>query len=129
MVGCTLELMDEHTARRICGLIAGVIATDDEFHRDELKFLLRMFDAFGLSKSDDNQVVRPTVKPAEAAAQIAELPDDVRGETVGLLVEAAVADGKLSDEERVYLEAVGEAAGLPPAELVDRALERIASSD
>ena len=58
--------------------------------------------------------------------RIAELPEEVREETVGLLVDAAVADGKLTDEERVYLQAVSEAAGLARDELVDRATARLA---
>ena len=57
----------------------------------------------------------PIVDRSEAAASVKALPAAVREEAFALLLEAAVADGKIVDEERHYLHTVGEAMGLASA--------------
>ncbi|MBW2456867.1 MAG: hypothetical protein JRI68_20295, partial [Deltaproteobacteria bacterium] len=47
--------MDEITKRRVCELVAGIIATDKQLHPAELKFLLRTFDVFGIGTGLDDE--------------------------------------------------------------------------
>lgn len=102
--------MDRPTARRVCELVAGIIATDRELHPAELRFLLRTFETFGIASGNDDEAVCPTVTTIEAARVMSELPMDVRKETLDLLIKTAVVDGKVVPAERAYLSAVARAA-------------------
>ncbi len=104
--------MDELTRRRVCELIAGLIATDDNLHPEELQFMLKTFHAFGVASGEEDEAICPTVSAAEAAKAMTDLPPEVREEAVDLLVASAAADGVIADEERTYLSAVAKAAGL-----------------
>ena len=109
--------MDAQTRRKVCELVAGIIATDKELHPAELKFLLKTFDTFGIAKGNEDEAVCPTVSRVEAAKAMADLPADVRRETMGLLVQSAVVDGKVVPAERDYLLAVARAAEVSEDEL------------
>lgn len=104
--------MDELTRRRVCELIAGLIATDENLHPEELRFMLKTFKAFGVASGEEDEAICPTVGAQEAAKAMTALPPEVREETIGLLIESAVADGVIADEERAYLSAVARAAGI-----------------
>ncbi|MEM1031952.1 MAG: hypothetical protein AAF928_04485 [Myxococcota bacterium] len=119
--------MDETVGRRVCELIAGLIATDDYLHPDELAFMLRTFRAFGVATGERDEAVCPTVNAAEAAKAMASLPASVREETLDLLVASAVADGEVVEAERTYLAAVARVAGLAPDELERRLAAALAS--
>jgi uncharacterized tellurite resistance protein B-like protein len=114
--------MNDRTRRRVCELVAGIIATDREFHPDELQFLLRTFRTFGIATGADDEAVSPTTTTFEAAKAMSELPLDVREEAMDLLVDTAVCDGKVVPAERAFLFAVARAAGIDE----DRIDERIA---
>jgi uncharacterized tellurite resistance protein B-like protein len=101
--------MDETLGRRVCELIVGIIATDDELHPAEFEFMLKAFETFGISKSEDDEVLAPTVRSFEAAKAMKALPDEVRSQAMDLLVESAVVDGKVVEAERTYLHAVARA--------------------
>lgn len=107
--------MDERTRRRVCELIAGLIATDDHLDPAELQYMLKVFRAFGIASGNQDEVVTPATTPAEAAAAMAELPAEVREEALGMLIETAVVDGAVVDAERAYLRTVGRAAGVDDA--------------
>jgi uncharacterized tellurite resistance protein B-like protein len=104
--------MDERTRRRVCELIAGIIATDGHLDVAELQYMLKIFGAFGVASGARDEVVSPATTPTEAAKAMAELPAEVREETLGLLIESAVADGQVVEAERAYLRAVARAAGV-----------------
>ena len=105
--------MDSVTRRKVCELVAGIIATDQELHPSELTFMLKTFATFGVGSSDDDEAMTPMVSRAEAAKTMAELPEDIRKQTLELLIESAAIDGKVVPAEREFLRSVAEAADLP----------------
>jgi tellurite resistance protein len=109
----------------VCELIAGIIATDGELHASENLFLGKLFGKLGLLGGGE-LVIAPTTSTVEAARAMSELSPEVQQEALALLIDAAVADGKVVPDERRYLEAVGEAAGLSKDELDTRIAERLA---
>jgi uncharacterized tellurite resistance protein B-like protein len=120
--------MDDATGRRVCELIAGIIATDGVLHPSELQFMLTAFAKFGVASGDDTEAIVPAVTPAEASKAMASLPEEVRDEAVGLLIESAAADGNVSPEERDYLFAVARAAGLSRDHIDDRIANELIKS-
>lgn len=105
----------------------GIIATDRELHPNELTFMLKTFKAFGVATGKDDEAITPTTRSFEAAKAMSELPEAVREETLELLLDSAVVDGKVVQAERVYLRAVGKAAGLSEAEVDDRIEQKLAA--
>ena len=112
--------MDEVTGRRVCELIAGIIATDDELHPSELTFMLKAFAKFGVARGEEDEAICPTVNAIEAQKAMAELPEEVRDEAMTLRGEPPAADGKVVPAERDFLLAVGRAAGLGRDAIDDR---------
>jgi len=115
--------MDAELRTTICRLVAGLVVSDDDFAPEEEAFIERMLARFGIA---DRASIFPIVDRSEAAASVRALPAAVRQEALGVLLEAAVADGKVVDEERVYLLAVGEAMGLGAAEVEARIAKALA---
>lgn len=113
----------------MCELIAGIIATDKELHPAELDFMLRTFTTFGVANSGDDEAICPTVTGFEAAKLMSDLPPEVRGETIALLMQSAVVDGKVTPQEREWLLAVGRAAGLSRDEVDDQIAEALLSAE
>ncbi len=120
--------MDEVTRRRVCELVAGIIATDDVLHPNELQFMLKTFNRFGIASGDEDEAIVPVVTAMEARKAMKDLPEEVRDEALGLLVESAAADGNVSPEEREYLLAVGKAAGLDSDNIDDRIATQLVKS-
>ncbi len=97
-----------------------MIASDDEVVPQEANLLDRIRKRFGLDKS----VSVPTIgHHDEIVATVEGFSDEVRKETLWLLIQAAAADGKIVPEERSFLELVAEKFGMDPAEL-ERRVER-----
>jgi uncharacterized tellurite resistance protein B-like protein len=109
--------MDERNRRRVCELIAGIIATDQTLHPAELQFMVKTFRAFGIATGAKEEVISPATSPVEAAVAMSELPASVRHEALELLIASALADGEVVAAERAYLRAVAEAAGIDDAAL------------
>ena len=95
----------------VCRLIAGLVVSDDELAPEEDAFIDRLLARFGVP-AGDRDTIFPILDRAEAALKIRDLPAPVQDEAMKLLIEAAVADGKIATEEREYLTAVGEALGI-----------------
>ncbi|MFP6686186.1 MAG: TerB family tellurite resistance protein [Polyangiaceae bacterium] len=112
--------MDVGTRRRVCELVVGLIATDDELHPSEFRFMVKVFASFGVSQTDEEEVIAPTVRAFEAAKAMRELPEEVHDEAIELLVAAAAADGKIVEAERVFLRAVAGAIDLSTEALDER---------
>jgi len=121
--------MDQHTRRRVCELVAGIIATDQELHPAELRFMLRTFKRFGVATGADDEAICPAVSSAAAARAMAELPEAVRQETMDLLIASAVVDGKVVPAERDFLEAVALAAGLPVEEIDEQLTDALLAAE
>lgn len=104
--------MELELRETICRLIAGLVVADDDFAPDEEVFIDRMLKRFEIK---ERETIFPIVDRAEAAAKVRELPHAVQEEAFSWLIEAAIADGKVVDEERSYLRAVGEVLGFDAA--------------
>jgi uncharacterized tellurite resistance protein B-like protein len=109
--------LDEELRHTLCRLIAGLVVSDDDLAPEEDAFIDRMLARFGIK---EREAIFPIVDRAEAAAKVRELPAKVQQEAFTWLVEAAIADGKVVDEERSYLRAVGEVIGLSTDETEKR---------
>ena len=116
--------MDVQTGRQVCELIAGVLFSDDELHDAERRFFERMVASFGLPADTKPS---PLADHAAAIAKLAALPEAVRHDALGLLIEAAVADGKIVHAERVLLGVLAEELGVDADELDERLRDALAS--
>ena len=116
-------VMNMETRRRVCELVFGLIATDDELHPSEFRFMVKVFASFGVSQTDEEEVIAPTVRAFEAAKAMRQLPEEVHDETIELLVAAAVADGKVVEAEREFLRGVAGAIDLS-VEAIDARLAK-----
>jgi len=112
--------VDAELRTTVCRLVAGLVVSDDDFSPEEEAFIERMLARFGI---EDRALIFPIVDRSEAAENVRSLPAAVQEEALAALVEASVADGKVVDEERGYLLAVGEAMGLD-AKTVDLRISR-----
>jgi hypothetical protein len=117
--------MDDTTKRKVCELVAGIIATDKHLHPAELKFMLRTFDSFGIGASGDDEAICPTITPHEAAKAMSDLPAEVRDEAMELLITTAAVDGKVVPEEDAFLAAVARAAKVPFEQVQKRTAEAL----
>jgi uncharacterized tellurite resistance protein B-like protein len=104
--------VDAELRKTVCRLVAGLVVSDDDLSPEEDAFIDRLMQRFEV---EDRSEIFPIVDRSEAAASVRALPGPVRDEALGLLVQAAVADGKVVDEERSYLHTVGEAMGIAAA--------------
>ncbi len=113
----TLARMLASTGREVCGIIAGLVFADGEFHAGEEKLLTRLLVRFGLPPDTRIEPVPDAGAAIELLKRLAE-PD--KHETLTLLIEAAAADGVLHPAERILLGAVAEELGVSDAELDQR---------
>lgn len=111
--------MDDSQARQVCQLIAGIVVCDDDLDPSEDAFIDRVLTRFGIP-TDDRGVILPILDSKLAAESMRALPTEIQEEALGLLIEAACADGKVTPEEREYLDAVGEALDLSAEALSER---------
>jgi phage I-like protein len=116
--------MDAELATTVCRLVAGLVVSDDEFSREEEAFIGRMLKRFGI---DDRTRMFPILDQRDAEASIRALPTAVQEEALATLIEAAAADGRVVDEERGFLLAVGEAMGLDAAAVEERIGQALAA--
>lgn len=117
--------MDAPTSSKICGLIAGILSSDEDLHPHEAQFLQRMRTRFGLAKGTR---IEPIVDHERARATLRGFTPEVRNETLDLLIEAAAADGKIAAAERIYLGVMADELALGQDELDDRLQQQLATS-
>jgi uncharacterized tellurite resistance protein B-like protein len=103
--------VDDDTKRLICRMVAGLVASDEDFTDSERAFVEKVLNGFGIPESEW-EAIYPLVDPVSAKQEIAKLPSAARETAINLLVEAAAADGKIVDEERQYLDAVAAAMSI-----------------
>jgi 2-hydroxychromene-2-carboxylate isomerase len=104
--------VDAELSHTVCRLVAGLVVSDDDFAPEEEDFIERMLERFGVP---DRAMIFPILDKNDAAESVRALPREVQEEALRTLIDAAIADGKVVDEERGYLRAVGEAMGLDGA--------------
>ena len=97
-----VRTMDNQSRLEVCGIIAGVLISDDHLHPQEANFLRRMRERFDIP---DDELVEPMAHE-EAVAKLRDLSPELRGEVLPLVVEAAAADGRIDIGERVFLDAL-----------------------
>jgi uncharacterized tellurite resistance protein B-like protein len=112
----------------VCRLIAGIVISDDDLDEKEEAFIDRMVERFGLA-DEDRDALFPIVDADEAVSEIKAFPEEVRTETLRLLIDAAVADGKVVDEEKAYLVAVAGAMGVSESDLDIRVAKALGGTD
>jgi uncharacterized tellurite resistance protein B-like protein len=111
--------MDADVARKVCRLIAGIVVSDEDLSPQEDAFVDKMLLRFGIPVAD-RDVIFPIIDASEAAETVKSMSAEVRTEALGLLIEAAAADGSIAPEELTYLEAVADAVGVSRDDLSDR---------
>lgn len=111
--------MDAATRRKVAQLVAGIVVTDDDLDPTEEAFVDRMLARFEID-DEERGAIFPILDEDEAADSFREMAPEVQQEALSMLIEAAAADGKVVDEERVYLDAVAKVAGLSPDDLQTR---------
>lgn len=108
--------MDEATKRIACRMIAGLVATDEDFSDGERQFLDKVLVQFGIPEEEWDAIF-PLLEHDAAEAAIRGLDPIAQKEIFELLLEAALVDGSIVQEERNYIEVVGRAIGLSDEEL------------
>ncbi len=100
----------------MCRLVAGLVVSDDDLDEREDALINRLLARFGIPPEERDSIF-PIVDRSEAAAAIRQLPTEAQLEAFELLVEAAVADGKVVAEEQAYLSTVAAVLDIPEAEV------------
>ncbi|MEM9691440.1 MAG: TerB family tellurite resistance protein [Myxococcota bacterium] len=120
----TRPAMTEDERRTICRLIAGLLTADDDFADAERHFLQRIYARFKLPAEEVAHVV-PIADPGEASQALRALPDGVQAKVMALLVEAAIADGKVDARERAFLLVAAASLGIDPTDIEARITRRL----
>src|SRR5262249_19725780 len=100
---------------------------DDDLDPKEDALLERLLATFGIPSSE-REVIFPIIDANEAVSALRDQPASVRDQALALLIEGAVADGKIADEERSYLVVVADAMGGSHAELDARLAKQLAKT-
>lgn len=108
--------MTEETKRVVCRMVAGLVAVDDDFDETERTFIDKVLGQFGVPEEEWDAIF-PLLDHDEAEAAIKTLDKSTQKEVFALLTEAAMADGKIVEEERAYLRVVGGAIEMTEQEL------------
>jgi uncharacterized tellurite resistance protein B-like protein len=101
--------VNERTAS--CLLIARVLVADGIMTDDERAVLREAMDRFGL-EPDERRIVSELDGIEEAEAVVGRLPEAARRALADQLVEAALADGRLSPHETALVAQISRAIGL-----------------
>jgi len=117
--------MDEPTRIQVCGLIAGILSSDEDVNIHEAGFIRRVRQRFELAKGTRVPLI---VDHDEAVAKLRGFSDEVRKETLELLIQAAAADGMIMPAERSFLDAIADALQVQRVELEDRLQEQLLMS-
>lgn len=108
--------MDDETKRIACRMVAGLVASDEDFADSERNFLDKVLHQFGIPESEWDAIF-PLLEHEEAEKTIRALDPMAQKETFELLLEAALVDGIIADEERSYLNVIGKAIGMTDDQL------------
>jgi uncharacterized tellurite resistance protein B-like protein len=116
--------VDNQLRKDVCRLIAGVLIADYDLDPAEDAFLDRLLGELSLSQAE-RHALRPVSGRDEAAAIMRGLPKDARELAFSLLIDAAIADGSLHEDERAYIHTVAEELGMAAGEADQKLEERL----
>ena len=119
--------MDDETKRLLCRMVAGLVASDEDFTDSERAFVEKVLGEFGIPE-EEWEAIYPLVDPEEARSEIAKLNGAARETAVNLLVQAAAADGKIVQEELNYLHSVVDAMSVHKS-VVEFRLRKVMGDD
>jgi uncharacterized tellurite resistance protein B-like protein len=119
--------VDIEERSKVCDLIEAVVAADGVVSDVERAFLRRVVERFGLSDVDRADRVM-TSDLGRTTSTLRTLPADAQAKVMALLVEAAVADGRIEPEERALLLASAASLGIEAGTLEDRIARRLRAS-
>jgi uncharacterized tellurite resistance protein B-like protein len=109
---------------KIVDLIEAAITADGVIADEEREFLRRVIERFGLTESDRaDRVV--TSAAGRTTAILRTFPPDVQARIMALLVDAAVADGRVEPQERALLLAAAASLGIEAGVLEERIARRL----
>lgn len=114
--------LDLATRRKICQLVAGIITVDAKLDAKEAAFVYRLMQGFGI---DAREPIVPLVDSDSASDLMLELPRDAQDAALGLLVDAACIDGRIDQQERSYLRAIGAALSIADEDIERRIVGRL----
>lgn len=117
--------MDEQTRIQVCGLIAGILSSDEDVDIHEAAFLQRIRKRFELPKGTSVPLL---VGHDEALAALQGFSDEDQQETLKLLIAAAAVDGKIAPAERSFLGVVADKLGVASEELDERLRKQLVKS-
>ncbi len=115
--------VDDQLGKDVCRLIAGILIADHELDPKEDEFLDRLLRAMKFPDIERSSI-KPVSGKSEAAAMMRRLPPDARDLAFKLLLEAAVADGTVHDDERAYVHTIAEELGMSKDD-IDRKLDEL----
>ena len=119
--------MSPEEQAKIIELVEAVIGADGVIVDEERAFLQRVLERFRISADDRPAGIAPSA-PGRATLTLRSLPPDTQVRVMALLVDAAVADGCVSPEERAMLLASAAALGIDAAALEERIARRLKSA-
>jgi tellurite resistance protein len=108
--------MDDKTARRVCQLVASIVAADGSIDPAEEQFVarvLRWFNLFWVKRED----LDPLPPPGQASEELQRMTPELQRETFELMVQAVAADRRYVEEERAFLLSVAGVIGIPATEV------------
>jgi len=115
--------VDDQLRKDVCRLIAGILIADYELDPKEDEFLDRLLRVMKFPDIERSSI-KPVSGKSEAAAMMRRLPPDARELALKLLLEAAVADGVVHDDEREYVHTIAEELGMSKDD-IDKKLEQL----
>jgi uncharacterized tellurite resistance protein B-like protein len=119
--------VDIEERSKVCDLIEAVVAADGVVSEAERAFLRKVVERFGLSTADRADRIM-TSDLGRTTTTLRTLPPDAQARVMALLVEAAVADGRIEPEERALLLASAASLGIEAGALEERIARRLRAS-
>jgi uncharacterized tellurite resistance protein B-like protein len=110
---------------KVVQLIEAVIAADGVVVEAERDFLRRVVERFRMTGERDDRIVPSD--PGRTTATLRSLAPDVQARVMALLVEAAIADGRVEPEERALLLASAATLGIDAHALEERIARRLSA--
>lgn len=119
--------MDIEDRVKVVELIEGMIAADGVVSGEERDFLRKVVARFGLT--EEERADRPVPSdPGRATRTLRSFQPEEQSRVLALLVEAAIADGKVEPEERALLLASAASLGVDACALEERVARRLKSN-
>lgn len=118
--------MSPEEQAKVIDLVEAVIGADGVVTEEERAFLQRVKERFRLS-TDDSGGGNAASDPGRTTQTLRALAPDTQVRVMALLVDAAVADGRVTPEERALLLASAATLGIDAAALEERIARRLKS--